>query len=137
MSFFQRQDIGRVYVLRMDLPDGCKVHKIGVTKSNRTIDRMMELLRSWFTHYRFVPYTELRLDMECPYPFVLEKHIHKMLAHKQFIPNEHVEGRTEMFIDLDEFRVLHYLRAFNSDLIVEGLDLTDEQYRILGNWISP
>lgn len=120
----------------MNLPDGVVVHKIGMCKSNRSTDRMMEILRSWFTKFRFVPYTELRLDMETNYPVELEAHIHRVLDHKQFIPHMKVEGRTEMFTDIDEFRVLHYIRTFNEDL-VPYLDLTEENYRILGQLISP
>jgi hypothetical protein len=137
MAFFQRQDVGRVYVLRMILPGDVVVHKIGMTKTNRSLDRMLELLRSWFTMYRFVPYTELKLDMECGYPLELESHIHRILNHKRFEPTYKVEGRTEMFIDLDEFRVLSYLKAFNDDLIRAGLDLTDDDYKHLGQLISP
>ena len=124
--------------MRMTLPDDSVVHKIGMTKSNRSLDRMMELLRSWFTKYRFVPHTELKLDMSTGYPLELEAHIHRILDHKTFIPSEKVEGHTEMFADLDEFRVLMYLRAFNDDLVRSGgLDLTEEQYRALGDLISP
>ncbi len=40
MSFFVRKDIGRIYVLRMELPDGHIVHKIGMTKSDsKGLDR--------------------------------------------------------------------------------------------------
>lgn len=137
MSFFARQDKGRIYVLRIVLPDGTVVHKIGMVNTNRSTDRMMELLRSWFTKYRFVPYTELRLDMETPYPLELEAHIHNCLAHKAWVPNEKVEGRTEMFENLDEFRVLHYLKTFNHDLIRDGLVLNGDEYQIIGKLISP
>ncbi|MCP4487718.1 MAG: hypothetical protein GY820_10440 [Gammaproteobacteria bacterium] len=137
VTFFSRQDKGRIYVLRMDLPDGTSVHKIGMVNTPRSTDRMMELIRSWFVKYRFIPYTELRLDLDTPYPVELESHIHRILDHKRFTPNEKVEGRTEMFTDLDELRVLQYLKVFNNDLIKHGLDLTDEDYKNLGQLISP
>ena len=108
-----------------------------MTHTNRTTDRMMEILRSWFTKYRFVPYSELRLDMECSCPAELEKHIHKVLAHKQFIPNKKVSGDTEMFIDIDEVRVLHYLRNAQIQMFSEVLELSDNDYTNLGQLISP
>jgi len=137
MAFFKRQDIGRIYVLRISLPDNTIIHKIGMTNSNRSTDRMMEILRSWFTKYRFVPFTELRLDMECGHPRELEQHIHNILARKQFIPNEEVSGGTEMFIGIDEFRVIHYLRQFNEDNFKEPLDLADADYDALCRLVSP
>lgn len=136
MAFFTRRDIGRIYVIRMELPDGYVVHKIGMTKSDRALDRMMEILRSWFSRFRFVPYTELKLDMQTGYPAEIEKHIHKILAHKQFTPHMKTDGGTEMFISIDEFRVLHYLRTFNED-VVPTLDLSDEDYKNLGQLVSP
>lgn len=136
MAFFERRDIGRIYVIRMELPDGLIVHKIGMTKSDRAIDRMLEILKSWFQRFRFVPYTELKLDMSCSCPKELEAHIHNMLAHKKFTPHMKVNGGTEMFSNIDEFRVLHYLRTFNEDL-APRLDLTGPDYEHLGRWISP
>ena len=134
--FFERRDVGRIYVMRMELPDGLIVHKIGIVNTDRTLDRMMEILRSWFSRFRFVPYTELRLDMSTSYPKQLEAHIHNMLQHKRFTPHMKVNGGTEMFCDIDEFRVLHYIRTFNEDL-APVLDLTGPQYEALGQWISP
>lgn len=120
----------------MILPDGFVIHKIGMTNTSRSTDRMMEILRSWFTRYRFVPYSELKLDMECTCPAELEKHLHKILARKQFLPNEDVDGKTEMFCDIDETRILHYIRNYNHELIT-NLKLQDEDYTNLCQLISP
>ena len=125
-----------MYVIRMELPDGFTVYKIGMCNSNRSVDRMLEILRSWFMRFRFIPYCELKLDMETGYPKQLEEHIHKILAHRQFIPHMKVEGGTEMFMGIDEFRVLHYLKTFNDDLVPK-LNLSDEDYKNLGQLISP
>ncbi len=130
--FATRKDIGRVYVIKIILPDLAVVHKIGMCHSNRSVDRMMEILRSWFSKYRFVPYTELRLDMESNYPRQIESHIHKVLSHKQFIPNEKVSGGKEMFTDVDEFRVIQYLKHCNMSITDTPLDLTPLDYKHLG-----
>lgn len=136
MAFFARRDVGRIYVIRMELPDGYVVHKIGMCNSDRSVDRMLEILRSWFMRFRFIPYCELRLDMETSYPKELEAHIHNILAHQRFHPHMKVEGGTEMFIGIDEFRVIHYLKTFNEDLVPK-LNMTGPQYEILGQLVSP
>ncbi len=133
--FFARREVGRIYVIRMELPDGLVVHKIGMTNSDRAVDRMMEIVRSWFMRFRFIPYCELKLDMNTNYPKELERHIHKILKHKQFIPHMKVDGGTEMFHGLDEFRVLHYIRTFNEDLFPD-MELSDLNYKHLGQLIS-
>jgi len=137
MSFFKRQDIGRVYVIKMILPGNVVIHKIGMCNSSRSTDRMMEILRSWFTKFRFVPYTELKLDMETGYPKEIEEHMHKCLEHKQFIPNEKVSGGTEMFTDIDEFRIIQYLKQCNDNLFAEPLNLSKKDYKNLGQFLSP
>lgn len=136
MSFFKRRDIGRVYVIKLTLPGNTVVHKIGMCKSSRSVDRMMEILRSWFVSYRFVPHTELKLDMETDEPLEVEQHIHKVLAHKQWIPNNKVSGGTEMFTGIDEFRVIQYLRHCSNAGEV-SLDLTVDDHKHLGQLISP
>ena len=120
----------------MDLPDGYSVYKIGMTNTDRAVDRMMEILRSWFMRFRFIPYCELRLNMETSYPKELEAHIHKTLSHKKFTPHMKVDGGTEMFVGIDELRVLHYLRTFNEDLI-NKINMSDEDYKVFGQLISP
>ena len=124
-------------MIKMFLPDDTIVYKIGMTNSNRSTDRMMEIIRSWFTQYRFIPHCELKLDMQTSVPKELEYHIHSILRDKQFIPNEKVDGGTEMFTDIDEFRVLHYLRSFNDELLRTPLNLQEEDYKHLCQLISP
>lgn len=117
MPFFKRVDIGRVYVIKMILPDSTVVHKIGMCHSARVTDRMMEILKSWFTYYRFVPYSELRLAVQCNCPGDLEKHMHRILESKRFIPDEKVSGGTEMFTDINEVRIIHYMRNFDESSV--------------------
>ena len=136
MAFFSRKDIGRVYIIRMDLPDDTVVHKIGMTHTSRSTDRMMEILRSWFTRYRFVPHSRLVLDMECMDPQKLEQYIHKILKVKAFIPNEKVSGGTEMFTGIDEGRVIWFLKAYNSGKFTSPPKLTDEEGGVICKLLS-
>ncbi len=137
MTFFKRQDIGRVYVIKMVLPDDCIVYKIGMTHTDRSVDRMMELLKSWFSYFRFVPYAELRLDMECQDPNGIEKYIHKILEEKRFIPKFKVSGYTEMFTDLNEVRVIGFIKAYNNSPYVNTPELNEEECKIVCRLISP
>jgi len=137
MAFFRSPNTGRVYVIKITLPGDVVVHKIGMTNTPRSVDRMMEILRSWFMSYRFVPHSELRLDMACGNPRALEQHIHKVLKKHQFVPNEKVEGGTEMFTGINEFRVLHYLRQFDIRNFEEPLGLAESDYDALCRLISP
>jgi hypothetical protein len=121
----------------MVLPGDTVVYKIGMANSPRSTDRMMELLRSWFVKYRFVPYAELRLDKECSDPLALEQHIHKILAKHRFTPYEKVDGRNEMFEGINEDRVLKYLRNFDDRNLARVKELTEEDCKKLGWLLTP
>lgn len=131
MTFFKRQEIGRVYVLRIDLPDGCTIHKIGMTSSDRATDRMMEILRSWFNHYRYIPYCELRLDMEFSQPSKLEKFLHNVFESKACPPDDKVDGHTEMFYGINEFRLIKYMKSFDKSIFDEPVNLSKDQYKTI------
>ena len=137
MSFATRRDVGRVYVIKMILPGELVVHKIGMCKSSRSTDRMMEILRSWFMKFRFVPHSELKLDMETGRPLEIEAHIHKVLYHKRYVPEHKVSGGTEMFIGIDEFRVIQYLKHCEDVTFDKPLGLTSNDYKHLGQFLSP
>lgn len=137
MTFFKRQDTGRVYVIKMVLPDNCVVHKIGVTSGKTANSRMMKILESWFSYFRFVPYSELRMDMECLNPYKVEKYIHSILEKKRFTPNFKVSGHTEMFVDLNEQRVIHFLKAYNNSPSAHPPELTKDECKIICQLISP
>ena len=119
MAFFKRQDIGRVYVVKLILPDDTVVHKVGMCNSSRSADRMMEILKSWFNAYRFVPYAELRLDLQCHEPEKLEKYIHRILKPVAFEPSKKVNGGTEMFTDVNESKLIWFIRAAERSMHVD------------------
>lgn len=87
--------------------------------------------------YRFVPMTQLKLDMECQHPRALERYIHKVLQKYRWIPNEKVDGGTEMFTGLNELRVITHLRQFDTTHFEYGLELSDEQYNTIGHLLTP
>jgi len=98
-----------------------------MTNTPRSVDRMMEILRSWFTAYRFVPYTELRLDMECRDAYKLEQYIHKILFKNQFTPDLKVDGGSEMFADINELRVIQFLKSYNNSSFVDPPKLNEQE----------
>ena len=122
MAFFECKNYGRLYVIKLVLPDDTIVHKVGMTNSNRAADRMLEILRSWFMRYRFVPYAELRLNREVANPLDLEKLAHKVLSNYQWIPDKKIDGGTEMFTGLEEIRLLHFLRHLETNQDTEGVE---------------
>lgn len=104
---------GRVYVFRIALLDGTILHKVGMCSSARSIDRMMEVLRSFFIAYRYVPMCTLRKDKKTKIPLLLEKHMHEVLDEFSYKFDKKFDGSTEFFKDLDEDVLLDYLKDFD------------------------
>jgi hypothetical protein len=136
MAFFKRMDKERVYVIKIVLPGDTVVHKIGMTNTPRSVDRMMEILRSWFMAYRFVPYAELRLDMECRDAYKLEQYIHKILSNNRFEPDLKVDGGTEMFIGINELRVIQFLKAYGNSSFIDPPNLTKQEFGTINRLLT-
>jgi len=104
---------GRLYVLKFTLDDGTVLHKVGMCNSDRSTDRMMEILRDFFVKYRYVPRCEMRRDKKTIVPLLLEKHMHSLLDEWSYRFDEKFNGSTEFFSDIDESVLLDYLDNFN------------------------
>lgn len=121
--FFTRNEYGRLYVIKLVLSEDLTVFKVGMTKSDRATNRMMEILRSWFMSYRFVPYAELKLDREVSDPSGMEKLAHRVLEDFRWCPDKKVDGGTEMFTGLGELQLLHFLRHLEVSQDAENINL--------------
>jgi hypothetical protein len=130
--FFTQKDLGRVYVIRLVPVCGTVVLKVGMTHSDRATDRVFEILRSWFNNFRYVPYTQLKLDYGCEDPRDIEQFVHKVLEEYRFEPGKNVQGGTEMFTGVDELKLIHFIRNTEK---VPG-ELTKEEYEIIGRLLA-
>ena len=115
----KKSKYGRIYVLQLTLSCGKIIHKVGMTHSDRATDRMMEILRSFFNTYRYVPKCKIRKDKEVLIPMLVEKYMHEILDEWSYTPDKPFDGSTEFFHNLDENEVLTYLDEFKyNDLLI-------------------
>lgn len=117
-----KSGLGRVYILEVKLSNNQTIYKIGMCNSPRSTDRMMEILRSWFQAYRYVPHTRCRLDYETGVPVLLEKHLHQVLSEWKWVPDKKVDGGQEMFKDIDVEEVISYVKDFDYNLLLDGVN---------------
>ena len=111
---------GRVYVFKFTLDDGTILHKVGMCHSPRSIDRMFEVLRGFFTVFRYSPKCELRKDKKVLVPHLVEKHLHYLLEEMSYSFDKKFDGSTEFFSDIDEEALLDYLDTFQYIDLLEG-----------------
>jgi len=126
MALVRRKDIagkaspfGRLYVIKLVLKDGTTVHKIGMCNSDRSTDRLMEILRSFFTIYRYTPYAELRRDKKVRIPYIVENYIHRLLRDCKYTFDKKFNGSSEVF-EIDEEEFLEYLDGFTYKDMLKG-----------------
>ena len=103
--------VGRLYILQLTLDNTEVIHKIGMCYTPRSTDRMLEILRSWFMVYRYIPETRMKLDFETEVPYELDKHVHEILRDFKWVPDKKVDGAQEMFRGLAEREVIDYIRT--------------------------
>ena len=119
---------GRLYVLRITLDTGKIVHKVGLCYSDRSVDRMMEVLRSFFSTYRYIPMCVLKRDKKVLIPDLVEKHMHELLAEWSYQFDKKFNGSTEFFENLDEEVVLKYLDSFEYTRLLENKTTIKESH---------
>ena len=114
----EKSRYGRVYVLRFELEDTI-VWKVGMTRSDRSLDRMLEILRSFFITYRYIPKVTMRRDKKVIVPLLVEQHMHDALEDYSYTFDKKFDGCTEFFSDLDEDILLDYLDSFRYETLLE------------------
>ena len=99
----------RVYIFKMKLrlDDTYYIYKIGKssdgTKSNKysrkTIDRLLEVQRSFFMKHRYTFYGSILRDRECDNAFEIETKLHHIFKEQKhyFADNKSFDGATEFF----------------------------------------
>ena len=118
---------GRLYVLRFEI-DGVILHKVGMCSSNRTVDRMMEILRSYFMVFRCIPNVTMRKDKKVVAPLLVEKHLHGLLVEWRYKFDKKFDGSTEFFEGLDEEVLLDYIDKFDYNELLRVDKMNSDDY---------
>ncbi len=119
-------EYGRIYIFKFTLDTGKVIHKVGLCYSDRATDRMFEVLRAFFTIYRYVPKCELKRDKKVLIPNLVEKHLHKLLDDWSYSFDKKFGGSTEFFYNLDEKVLLEYLDSFTYNNLLENISTIKE-----------
>jgi len=118
---------GKVYIMWFKFRE-CeeKVYKIGYTAREEPIDRMLEVLRSYYMNKnnRYIPESYIKRFRKTGKAFAKEAMLHKYFKEYQYEPKHKFDGCTELFIGLDE-EVL--LKVYEDCLA--GIDINEERYK--------
>jgi len=114
---------GRVYIFEIELDEGTVIHKVGMVNSDsmsRVTDRLMEVLRSFFMVYRYVPKSRIVKAKKFLIPYIVENHLHKLLAELKYKSDKKYDGYDEMFSDVDIDELVSYMDSFQYKELLVG-----------------
>jgi len=114
---------GRVYIFEIELDDGTMIHKVGMVNSDsmsRVTDRLMEVLRSFFMQYRYIPKSRIVKAKKFLIPYIVENHLHKLLAELKYKSDKKYDGYDEMFSDVDIDELVRYMDSFQYRELLVG-----------------
>lgn len=114
---------GRVYIFELELQDGTVVRKVGMVNSDsmgRVTDRLMEVLRSFFMQYRYVPKSRIVKAKKFRIPYYVETYLHRLLDDIRYKFDKKFDGCKEFFVDLDVDEFSSYLDSFQYSELLKG-----------------
>jgi len=114
---------GRVYVFELVLDNGTIIHKVGMVNSDsmsRVTDRLMEVLRSFFMQYRYVPHSKIVKAKKYLVPYYVETHMHHLLEELKYVPDKKFDGSNELFVNLDIDEFTEYMSMFKYEELLRG-----------------
>ncbi len=129
-SSLRKVEEGRVYVFQLDI-GSTSVYKVGICKSDRTVDRFMEVLKGFFTVYRYVPKAKILKFKKFSNPLLVEKHLHKELAEYRYFFDKKFGGSTEFFTDIDIDYLLEYIDEFTYNQLLQCTSLSTKEYNAI------
>jgi len=132
-------EFGRLYVFRIVLRNSLALWKVGITSSeDRYEDRFFEVLRGFFTQYRYVPEAKICKAVKTRVPRLLERHMHELLAEYSYTFDKKFGGSTEFFKDLDEEVLLDYITNFDYNILLKGKrEIPTKDYEAIRKHLHP
>ena len=113
---------GWVYIMKFTLREHSKpVYKIGITRKSgeirQPVDRMLQILRSYYTHYRYIPECTVKRFREVANCFTIETRLHRHFRELRYVPKgKSFDGSTEMFTGFAEAYLLEmFAKAINGE----------------------
>ncbi len=108
----------RVYIMKFKMHEqNTWVYKIGKSSGKNSVDRMLQIARSFFMKYRYIPLMTLKRDREAPDAFTIETRLHQEFQEFKYYHDKPIDGKEEFFL-LDREDTL--LRAYDNLLPAKG-----------------
>jgi len=100
----------RVYIIKQRLHDDNinAIFKVGKSSGKNSVDRMMQLVRSYFMKYRYTPEFVLKRDRECQNAFAIETQLHQEFSQFRYYHDKAIDGKDEWFYMREDLLLRRY-----------------------------
>ena len=129
-SIYKKDTEGRVYVFELILGN-VTVYKVGICHTDRVVDRFMEVLKGFFTVYRFIPEARILKYRKFEKPLLIEKHLHKELEEYRYRFSKRFDGSTEFFTDIDIDYLLEYIETLDYHELLKCDSISTKDYETI------
>ena len=107
----------RVYIIRAKFSStDTPVFKIGKSSGKSSVDRLLQLQRSFFMKYRYMFFAAIKRDRECVNAFQIETELHHLFAPFKYYHDKPVDGKDEWFMCEEHL----LLKAYDELIPVKG-----------------
>ncbi len=107
----------RVYIIKAKMHDtDTWIYKCGKSSGKSSVDRMLQLAKSFFTKYRYIPLMTVKRDRPAPNAFEIETTLHRRFKEFSYYHDKNVDGATEWFVCPEH----ELLRAYDELLPTKG-----------------
>ena len=88
----------RVYIIKAKLLDTNEfIFKVGKSSGKNSVDRMLQVSRSHFMTYRYIPMMTLKRDRPCDNAFEIETKLHQLFKDDKYYFDKKIDGFNEWF----------------------------------------
>ena len=108
----------RVYIFKGKFDNAYDgyIYKVGVASGKSSVDRLMQVQRSFFMAHRYTFFCNIIRDRSCDDAFAVETRLHKLFKGENFYHGKKFDGSTEFFkCEEDEL-----LRAYDDLIALKG-----------------
>ena len=100
----------RVYIIKQHLHESNikYIYKIGKSSGRNSVDRLMQLVRSYFMKYRYTPLYTLKRDRPAANAFEIETKLHQEFAEFKYYHDKPVDGKDEWFYVREDLLLKRY-----------------------------
>jgi len=97
----------KVYMMLFDIDDSI-YYKIGVTEHGDPIDRLLQIARSFYMKFRYIPSCTVKRFRSTTIAYKAESKLHKLLKEYklELDPDDTFDGCTEFFTDIPQDKII-------------------------------